>query len=219
MERIEGLEKDIDEKKVLLEKQEDMANMYHQRSREAKLELMKTPQNMERNAFVSVLFLDKFVIDGKSRVKKLPDSSSTMFKSLRRTYQEAQILDDEEEFELFVHGFNIGHPMCDFVDAGAGKECSDEKIRLHAGNVHRKHITFASSTNSGYARLLGPYSSTEVCNRVTMLEGPPFERELAELKDKYRTTSFPTVFRETKLPPTRFRRPRITDMPTNPRTI
>ncbi|KGM92213.1 uncharacterized protein PADG_11751 [Paracoccidioides brasiliensis Pb18] len=60
------------------------------------------------------------------------------------------------------------------------------------------------------------YSSTEVCNRVTMLEGPPFERELAELKDKCHTTSFPTVFRDTKLPPTRFRRPRITDMPYQP---
>ncbi|KGM92212.1 uncharacterized protein PADG_11750 [Paracoccidioides brasiliensis Pb18] len=105
-----------------------MANMYHQRSREAKLELMKTPQNMERNAFVSVLFMDKFVIDGKSGVKKLPDSSSTMFKRQRRTYQEAQTLDDEEEFELFVRGFNIGHPMCDFMYAGAEKECSDEKI-------------------------------------------------------------------------------------------
>lgn len=59
-------------------------------------------------------------------------------KGLRRTYQEAHILDDENEFELFVRGFNMGHPLCDFVDAGAGKECSDEKIRgqfLFLGNL------------------------------------------------------------------------------------
>ncbi|PGH11185.1 hypothetical protein AJ79_05027 [Helicocarpus griseus UAMH5409] len=239
LQKIEGLEHDIDEKKVLLEKQEDMADMYHQRSREVKAELMKTQQNMERNAYVSVLvdgdsmnFLDEFVRDGESGGQEaarllirnvseyiqneLIDLRHDLavivrvyanLKGLRRTYQEADILDDENDFELFVRGFNMGHPMCDFVDAGAGKECSDEKIRetfkLHAGNVHCKHIIFAGSTDNGYARLLGPYSSTEVGKRVTMLEGPPFERELAALKDKFRTTSFPTLFRDTKLPPTR----------------
>ncbi|PGH34035.1 hypothetical protein GX50_03182 [[Emmonsia] crescens] len=239
LQKIKSLEDDIDEKKVRLEKQEDMANMYHQRSRDAKSELTKTQQNMERNAFVSVLvdgdsmnFLDEFVEHGESGGQEAarllihhvseyiqneltdlrPDLPVVVrvyanLKGLRRTYQEAQILDDENEFELFVRGFNMGHPMCDFVDAGAGKECSDEKIRetfkLNAGNVHCKHIVFAGSTDNGYARLLGPYSSTEFCKRVTMLEGPPFERELAELKDKYRTTSFPTLFRATKLPPIR----------------
>ncbi|KAG5288781.1 CCCH zinc finger DNA binding protein [Histoplasma capsulatum G186AR] len=240
LQKIKDLELDIDEKKVRLEKQEDMANMYHQRSREAKTELTKLQQNMERNAFVSVLvdgdsmnFLDEFVengeLGGQDAARRLiqhvseyvqneladlrPDLPVVVrvyanLKGLRRTYQEAHILDDENEFELFVRGFNMGHPLCDFVDAGAGKECSDEKIRetfkLHAGNVHCKHIVFAGSTDNGYARLLGPYSSTtDFCKRVTMLEGPPFEKELAQLKDKYRTTSFPTVFRDTKLPPIR----------------
>ncbi|OJD11495.1 hypothetical protein AJ78_07749 [Emergomyces pasteurianus Ep9510] len=239
LKKIKNLEDDIDEKKVRLEKQEDMANMYHQRSRDAKLELTKTQQNMERNSFVSVLvdgdsmnFLDEFVEHGESGGQEAarllihhvseymrneltdlrPDLPVVVrvyanLKGLRKTYHEAHILDDESEFELFVRGFNMGHPMCDFVDAGAGKECSDEKIRetfkLHAGNVHCKHIVFAGSTDNGYARLLGPYCSTEFCKRVTMLEGPPFERELAELKDKYRTASFPAVFRDTKLSPIR----------------
>ncbi|OAX77899.1 hypothetical protein ACJ72_07797 [Emergomyces africanus] len=236
---IKSLEDDIDEKKVRLEKQEDMANMYHQRSRDAKLELTKTQQNMERNSFVSVLvdgdsmnFLDEFVERGESGGQEvarllvhhvseyirneltdlLPGLPVVVrvyanLKGLRRTYHEAHILDDENDLELFVRGFNMGHPMCDFVDAGAGKECSDDKIRetfkLHAGNVHCKHILFAGSTDNGYARLLGPYCSTEFCKRVTMLEGPPFERELAELKDKYLTASFPSIFRATKLPPIR----------------
>lgn len=48
LQKIKDLELDIDEKKVRLEKQEDMANMYHQRSREAKTELTKLQQNMVR---------------------------------------------------------------------------------------------------------------------------------------------------------------------------
>ncbi|EGE85048.2 CCCH zinc finger DNA binding protein [Blastomyces dermatitidis ATCC 18188] len=239
LQKIKSLEVDLDKKNVDLEKEKDMANMYHQRVRETKADLQKIQQNMERNAFVSVLvdgdsmnFLDEFVEQGESGGQEaarlliqlvsryvqneLADPPAHFsvdvrvfanLKGLRRTYQ-AHILDDENEFELFVRGFNMGHPLCSFVDAGAGKECSDDKIReifkLHAGNVHCKHIVFAASTDNGYARLLGPYSSSpEFCKRVTMLEGPPFEKELAELKNRYRTTSFPTLFRDTKLPPIR----------------
>src|SRR5689334_20617234 len=79
-----------------------------------------------------------------------------------------------------------------------------ETFRLHVGDVHCKHIVFCGSTDNGYARLLGPYSGAEAtCSRITMVEGAPFERELAELKDKFCTTSFPVVFRDTKLPPGR----------------
>lgn len=50
-------------------------------------------------------------------------------KGLGKIYQDAKILDHAADLELFVRGFNMGHPMCDFIDAGSGKECSDEKIR------------------------------------------------------------------------------------------
>lgn len=36
---------------------------------------------------------------------------------------------DSASFEDFVRGFNTVHPMCDFIDAGCGKECADEKIK------------------------------------------------------------------------------------------
>lgn len=36
---------------------------------------------------------------------------------------------DSASFEEFVRGFNTVHPMCDFIDAGCGKECADEKIK------------------------------------------------------------------------------------------
>ncbi|KAK2744911.1 hypothetical protein FQN55_006473 [Onygenales sp. PD_40] len=240
LKRIDELEHDVEENKIHLEKAEDLVTMYLQRSKDTKAELAKTQQNMECNAFVSVLvdgdsmnFLDDLIKDGEAgglEAARLLVNHVTEYvqnelidlrhdltvvirvyanmKGLRRTYKDTGILADEGDFEFFVRGFNMGHPMCDFIDAGDGKECSDEKIRetfkMHAGNVHCKHIVFAGSTDNGYARLLRPYSSIEsVRGRTTLLEGPPFERELAELQDKFRTTSFPAVFRDTKLPPTR----------------
>ncbi|PGH14546.1 hypothetical protein AJ80_05866 [Polytolypa hystricis UAMH7299] len=240
VEKVDELEKQLDEKQLLLEKQEDLADMYYQRSKETKAELTKSQQNMERSGFVSVLvdgdsmnFLDDFVRDGESGGREaahllissvteyiqteLPDLRHDLalviriyanMRGLGRVYQDTGILDHAQDLECFVRGFNMGHPMCDFVDAGTGKECSDEKVRetfkLHFGDVHCKHIVFCGSTDNGYARLLGPYSGAgTTCNRITMVEGAPFERELAELKDKFRTTSFPVAFRDTKLPPGR----------------
>ena len=39
-----------------------------------------------------------------------------------------------------------------------------------------------------------------VTDRVTLLEGPPFATELIPFVDKYHTTKFPTVFRDSKIP-------------------
>jgi hypothetical protein len=50
-------------------------------------------------------------------------------KGLAKTYKETEILPPSAWFEDFVRGFNMGDPMCDYVDAGNGKECSDEKIK------------------------------------------------------------------------------------------
>ena len=50
-------------------------------------------------------------------------------KGLSRLYCDAKILDQREDFENFVRAFNMSHPSCDFIDAGNGKECSDDKIR------------------------------------------------------------------------------------------
>lgn len=50
------------------------------------------------------------------------------------------------------------------------------------------------------ARMLGPYAGNDtISKRITMLEGPPFAPELQKLKSKFRTMSFPSVFRDTKL--------------------
>lgn len=117
--------------------------------------------------------------------------------------------------------------LCDFVDAGDGKECSDVKIRgkskyllvLEARSklekdpmadtigiaqfeqdiidVHCLHIMFCASADNGYARVLGPHRNTK--NQITLVEGPPFAREIKELASSFQTTSFPEVFRTQKL--------------------
>jgi len=67
-------------------------------------------------------------------------------------------------------------------------------------DVHCQQILFGGTADNGYARLLGPYAEDEtVCSRITLLEGPPFARELADIKDRFRTASFQNVFRSQKL--------------------
>jgi len=77
-----------------------------------------------------------------------------------------------------------------------------EIMKLHVGDLHCKHIIFGGSADNGYARMLGPYAgNNSTRKRITMLEGPPFALELSRLKLKFRTASFPDVFRNTKLSP------------------
>jgi hypothetical protein len=50
--------------------------------------------------------------------------------------------------------------------------------------------------------MLGPCAGIEnISKRITMLEGPPFAQELSKLVQRFRTTSFPKVFRDTKISP------------------
>lgn len=49
-------------------------------------------------------------------------------KGLAKTYREEKIV-SESTFEDFIRGFNMGDAMFDYIDAGNGKECSDEKVK------------------------------------------------------------------------------------------
>jgi hypothetical protein len=49
-------------------------------------------------------------------------------RGLAKTYRDNGILPDLR-FDDFVRGFNMGDVMCDYVDAGNGKECADEKVK------------------------------------------------------------------------------------------
>jgi hypothetical protein len=48
---------------------------------------------------------------------------------LAKTCRDTGIISSEEALRAFIQGFNMESPLCDFVDAGNGKECSDVKIR------------------------------------------------------------------------------------------
>ena len=50
-------------------------------------------------------------------------------KGLSKTYVDANILEKPDDFTHFVRGFNMGNSLCYMVDAGSGKECSDDKLR------------------------------------------------------------------------------------------
>ncbi|RAL65966.1 hypothetical protein DID88_005627 [Monilinia fructigena] len=125
-------------------------------------------------------------------------------KGLASVYCCSKILDSADDLHMFVRGFNMGYSMCDFVDAGDGKECADAKLKAcfnhDMSDVQCRAIIFGGSTDNGYARLLQPYAGDDPkSNRIVLLEGPPFAKELALLKDKFLVARLPGVFRNTKL--------------------
>ena len=152
-------------------------------------------------------------------------------KGLASTYSHNKILNSKADLDAFVRGFNMGHPMGDFVDAGDGKECADSKLKgnlasygpcssiigvrqyltltsalfeYDIADVQCRAIIFGGSADNGYARLLQPYVGDISKNkRIILIEGPPFVKELVGLKDKFLVACFPDIFRRTKLPPRR----------------
>ena len=64
-------------------------------------------------------------------------------------------------------------------------------------DVHCRHIVFCGSTDNGYARILGPHQGS---NRISLVQGAPFAWEMEQLASEFQTTSFPEVFRSTRLP-------------------
>ncbi|KAF4994272.1 hypothetical protein FGRMN_5910 [Fusarium graminum] len=121
-------------------------------------------------------------------------------KNLSKVYQSSGILANSEKMGEFIRGFNMGDPLCDYVDAGNGKECADEKVkasfRHHLDDVHCRQVFFGASADNGYARLLGPCAQDKALSqRICLIEGPPFERELAALAPKFETASF-DIFRK-----------------------
>jgi len=127
------------------------------------------------------------------------------FKGLDKTYRETGILSEPMSVDSFIRGFNMGDAMCDYTDAGNGKECADEKLKamfkVYLSNVHCQQIFFGGTADGGYARLLGPYLENEaVRERITLLGGPPAAYELADVEARLGTVSFDHIFRGHTLP-------------------
>jgi hypothetical protein len=68
-------------------------------------------------------------------------------------------------------------------------------------DIQCQALIFCGSADNSHARVLQPYvGGKSKRKRIVMVEGPPFAKELAVLKDKFITARFPDVFRDTKLP-------------------
>ncbi|KAK0264199.1 hypothetical protein LTR91_010182 [Friedmanniomyces endolithicus] len=114
----------------------------------------------------------------------------------------AGLVASPSQLEEFARGFTRGKMLFDFVDVGPGKDRADVKVaealRLFLYDYHCRQILFGCSQDNGYARVLEQYvENAEALQRVTLLEGVPFEKELAVLP--YPTAKFPTIFRDTKI--------------------
>lgn len=92
---------------------------------------------------------------------------------LTEAYRNNNILSVEESLTSFIQGFNQENALCDFVDAGNGKECADVKLRgqslsprsIYQPNrpqssacfeqdiidVHCRRIIFCASADNGHA--------------------------------------------------------------------
>ncbi|MCJ1372024.1 hypothetical protein MMC20_003245 [Loxospora ochrophaea] len=146
--------------------------------------------------------------------KNVPDLSSD-YKIVTRVYANLKglgevcnrsgILEKPSIIEDFARGFTSSKQLFDFVDVGYGKDRADDKLselfKLHLYNCHCRQIIFGCSHDNGYARLLEEIADEPISDRVKLLEGVPFERELATLKSKYQTTKFESLFRTSKINP------------------
>ncbi|KAK5119010.1 hypothetical protein LTR62_000221 [Meristemomyces frigidus] len=104
--------------------------------------------------------------------------------------------------EDFGRGFSRGNILFDFVDVGTGKDQAyikvAENFKLFLSDYHCRQLLLGCSQNPEYSRLLEQFSDNrEALQRVTLLEGVPFEKDLAILP--FPTTRFAGIFRETKL--------------------
>jgi hypothetical protein len=131
----------------------------------------------------------------------------------------AGILDNPILMEDFARGFTGSKQLFDFVDVGSGKDRADEKITgrsFHSGchsilcsrylelfklnllNVHCRHIFFGCSHDNGYARLLEDVPE-QYLTGITLLEGVPFEKELAIFASRSGSAKFDDLFRTSKI--------------------
>lgn len=76
--------------------------------------------------------------------------------------------------------------LVDFIDVGEGKEMADTKLKSelewHLKNYNCRKIILGVSHDNGYARILKKYENEpEILQKIQLLEGPPFGRELEAL--------------------------------------
>lgn len=73
-----------------------------------------------------------------------------------------------------------------------------ESLHMFSQDMHCRRVLFGCSHDNGYARTLEEHvDKMDVVEKVVLLEGVPFEKELLSLP--YSTHKFPGLFRDTKI--------------------
>lgn len=73
-------------------------------------------------------------------------------------------------------------------------------FRAHLYDCHCHQIFLGISHDNGYARLLEErLGDIQAIDHITVIEGVPFEKELANLQSAFKTTKFNTLFRDSKI--------------------
>ena len=75
-----------------------------------------------------------------------------------------------------------------------------EIFKLHLYDCHCRQVYLGCSHDNGYARLLeDTLADQPIVENITLLEGAPFEGELATIKSSFTTTKFESLFRDSKI--------------------
>jgi hypothetical protein len=75
---------------------------------------------------------------------------------------------------------------------------ASEMFKLYLADWHCRQIFIGCSHDNGYARLLEDHATDRIAlDRITLLEGVPFEKELVDLP--FKTKKFDDIFRDAKL--------------------
>jgi len=127
-------------------------------------------------------------------------------KSLSDILTQTKAIDRSALLDDFIRGFNSTNALFDFVDAGSGEDGVRDKIRdvfrLHLYDCHCRQVVLGCSHDNDYSPLLEEIIPDQaVLNRVTLLEGVPFEKDMVALKSHFKTTKFVDIFQSIKLGP------------------
>lgn len=115
-------------------------------------------------------------------------------------------IDKAATFQDFIRGFNSTKLLFDFVDVGNRKDAAGDKLsenmRINLYDCHCHTVLLGCSHNDEYANVVAEVSlDPEVADHLVLMEGVPFEAELAALQPKFKTVKFDSIFRSTEITP------------------
>ncbi|KAK5167830.1 uncharacterized protein LTR77_007529 [Saxophila tyrrhenica] len=117
------------------------------------------------------------------------------------TCAQAGFVEHFGKVEDFARGFTCSDTLFDFVDVGNCKGGTQGKIsemyQLFLYNYHCRQIVLGCTSASGYVSLLDQHKhDEEALPRVALLEGAPFNMDLANMP--FRKLKLAGIFQETK---------------------